>query len=101
MAEVKVRTNNKPRDVLRWCDLTEKERKEFDWIESSSVLTTDDVEFFRYKGWTYCLSDFERIAALSPFPGRWDGYHGDSYFSGVLVRYANDCEQVICGTYTC
>jgi len=39
------------------------------------------------------------------FPGDWDGYHGDSWFSGTLIKYAPDgCggidpERVICARY--
>ena len=29
----------------------------------------------------------------------WDGYLSDSFFSGVLVRYADDCESVVVARY--
>ena len=32
----------------------------------------------------------------------WDGYHSDSFFSGILVRYTDEwCESVIAGDYFC
>jgi hypothetical protein len=29
----------------------------------------------------------------------WQGYQPISYFSGLVLRYTEDCEQVIVGTY--
>jgi len=31
----------------------------------------------------------------------WDGYHADSYFSGVLVKYIPEDSAVIAGTFFC
>lgn len=92
-----IKTNNVPRDVLYRWDLTPKESKEFDY------LADDDGSFFRYKGQVYDLGEFMRIA---PHPQRegWEGYDGyssDSFFSGLLVRYVDDCERVIVALYTC
>ena len=98
---MKIITNNQPRDILSWYDLTEKEQKEFDY------LLEGDGSFFRYKGCTYDLEEFMYIGAnIAPHPQRenwekWHGYASDSYFSGILVRYTSDCEQVIVGSYFC
>ena len=103
MSELTIITNNHKRDILYWHDLTPKERKEFDWIVDSDTVTAEDSEFFRYRGSVYCLSDFERVTGDS-FYG-WDGMHGDSFFSGILVKYPRedwggiDTEHVICGLY--
>ena len=40
---MKIKTNNQPRDILSWYDLTPAERKEFDYLEEG------DGSFFRYK----------------------------------------------------
>ena len=95
---VKVITNNVPRPIVYGYELTEKERKEFDY------LSNDDLEsnsFVRYKGWLYCLSDFLRINDTGQlFTDNWHGYNPDSFFSGTVLRYTdNSCEYVIMGTY--
>ena len=99
-----VRTNNHKRPVLNRWDLTAKESAEFDY------LAEDEGQFFRFKGNVYDLGEFSRITApgserLHPmecqaqaFQG-WDGYAGDSFFSGVLVKYADEFESVIVGQY--
>lgn len=98
---MKIKTNNQPRDVLTWYDLTPAEQKEFDYLDEGKG------SFFRYKGLVYDLEEFMRIDAnISPHPQRdgwenWHGYASDSYFSGVLVRYTPDYEQVIVGMYFC
>lgn len=98
---MKIKTNNQPREVLTWYDLTPEEQKEFDYLEEG------EGSFFRYKGWVYDLGEFMRIdAKIAPHPQRegwekWHGYASDSYFSGALIRYTSDCEQVIVGQYFC
>ena len=85
-------TNNQPRDLLYWQDLTAKEQNEFDWLDTED--RQNEAVFFRYRGWTYCLDQFER--SINP---KWDGFAPDSFFSGVLVKFVNDMEQVIVATY--
>ena len=98
---MKIVTNNQPRDILTWYDLTPAEQKEFDYLEEG------EGSFFRYKNQVYDLGEFVRIeASFTPHPQcecweRWHGYASDSYFSGVLVRCTSDCDQVIVGQYFC
>jgi len=48
-----------------------------------------EEECFTYRGELYFLSEFMRTS----FPNApawimdWQGYHGDSFFSGILVRF--------------
>ena len=83
---MKIKTNNQPRDILTWYDLTPAEQKEFDYLEEG-----EGSFFFRYKNQAYDLGEFMRIDAnIAPHPQRddwekWHGYASDSYFSGVLV----------------
>ena len=105
---LEVKTNNVPRDILYPWDLTKKEAEEFDYLD----LEGGEGNFVRYKGYVYYLGDFVRIVP----PGRkdpnpwthkvfdenspllkWDGIRTDSFFSAVVVRYANDNEQVVVG----
>ena len=96
---MKIKTNNQPRDILTWYDLTPAEQNEFDYLEEG------EGSFFRYKGWVYDLGEFMRIdASIAPHPARegwekWQAYAPGSHFTGVLIRYTSDCEQVIAGQY--
>lgn len=96
MSKLEIITNNHPRPVLRWNHLTEKERAEFDWLDTEDSQM--ESEFMRYKGAVYYLGDFMRVPDAPEFKP-WNGYAPDSYFSGVLVRYDPDGETVTAGRY--
>lgn len=87
---MKIVTNNKPRENLTWRQLTPKEQKRFDYFDPSNI-----GNFFRYKGNVYDLEEFMWIDDI----GNWQGYYSETSFSGVLIRYTSDCEQVIVGRY--
>ena len=103
---LRIITNNHRREVLYWPELTQAEQREHDWILESDTQDIDTVEFFRYKGWTYCLSDIMRVESYAPveFQG-WDGYVSETFFSGILVKYAReddwgiDYDHVIVASY--
>lgn len=92
---MKIKTNNRPRDILSWYDLTPEDQKEFDYFDPSNIGS-----FFRYKGAVYDLGEFVRVDHTA-IHDKWHGYASDSYFSGVLIRYTSDCDQVIVGQYFC
>ena len=115
MAQITVKTNNTKRDVLQWHDLTDKEKEEFDYIDTEEKQYS--AEFFRYRGSCYDISEFQRITApgaclngwayvahdnedgtQSPLR-KWDAIQTDSYFSGIVFRYVpdTDCEQIVVG----
>lgn len=100
-----IKCNQVSREVLSWYDLSEKEQKEFGWLDSEENQSC--ASFFRYKGNVYELGEFTRIdKSAAPHPQRegwerFDGYASDSYFSGILVRYVYDNERVIVATYFC
>jgi hypothetical protein len=99
MGELKVITNNVPRDIIDAWQLTEAEQKEFDYLDWKAIKNgNDSASFFRYRNELYDLGEFMAVGN-GEFPGRWSEYQSDSYFSGVLVRYVNDFEQVIVGRY--
>jgi hypothetical protein len=95
---IQVKTNNRPRDILTWHDLSAAERAEFDYLDSPD--RQDEAQFIRYRGVAYDLGEFTslRVTGTPEFQS-WHGVHADSYFSGVLVRFVNQCEQVIMGTF--
>ena len=63
--------------------------REFDWTDPE-----DPGSFFKYRGVWHELGEFTR--APESLAG-WDGFHGDSYFSGVVIRLADDGDSVVCG----
>ena len=99
-----VTTNNVPREIVYGFELSAKERKEFDYLTDEEL---DQHSFIRYRREVYSLGEFERIPAQAmenidagDSLSGWDGYRCDSYFSGLVVRFADDCgETVIVGRY--
>lgn len=96
---LEIRTNNVPRQVLYWFDLSEKERREFDYIDTDEAQA--DASFFRYKGAVYDIGNFMLVSGGMRAGGfrNWDGYASDSFFSGVLIKYCKGFEHVIAATY--
>ena len=101
-----IKTNHQFRPVLRWYELNEKEKAEFDYLETANAQ--EWAEFVRYKCSVYHLQDTMAInprfclPASSALPlgfQNWDAYINDSFFSGVLFKYSADCEYVKCGFY--
>ena len=94
--------NNKPRNFIYGYELSDKERREFDY------LTPEDLDmrnFVRYKGCLYDTGEFMRVttsvancqrAELEKF----DGYFSDSFFSGVLIKYI-DSDNCVMASYFC
>ena len=97
-----ITTNHVPRATIDAWELTDAERAEFDYIDWPAVEAgSDSATFFRYKGHLYDTGDFmttHGIGAPETF-APWDGYQSDSFFSGLLIRYTDDNESVIVGTY--
>lgn len=98
---MKIITNNHERDVLSWWDLTDKERKAFDYL----IEREEDGVFFRYMGEVYDLGEFMRVPNNEPARQElnelreWDGYLSDSFFSGIVVKYRGRFESVVVGRY--
>ena len=93
--ELQIRSNKHWRNFLYGYELTSKEKEDFDWIDQEEIETQS---FLKYKGFVYSLDNFmtiDRNAALAD----WDGYAGDSYFSGVVIKLSEDGEQYQVGTY--
>lgn len=93
---LKVKTNNVPRDLIYGYELSEKELKEFDYIDKDEIGTH---EFFRYKGQVYDPSDYMRTGPGELHDAGWPIYASDTFFSGTVVKYVDNFERVIVGTY--
>jgi len=94
-------TNNQPRHTVCGYELTEEERKEFDYYTPDML---DTATFFRYKKMVYDLGEFmwcNLNGQDQPSWARWDGYLSDTYFSGILVRICRDGDSVVVARYMC
>jgi hypothetical protein len=92
--KVNVRTNNQPRELLTFNDLTAKEAEDF-----RSYVKEDDrnsPSFFRYRKDVFYLGNFMRTQALAP---KWDGAEHYTMSSGVCVRYTPDLDHIVVGTF--
>lgn len=96
---VTVITNNVPRDIIDAWQLTPAERAEFDYLDWPAIEAgSDSASFFRYRGDLYDLGEFSRWSTAPDAElRRWDGYMGESFFSALVVRFANDNESVVVG----
>jgi hypothetical protein len=99
----KIITNHHTRPLLNSWDVPPAVlQSDFDWA-------SEEEQYFRYKGCYYALSNFVRLSK----PGRlnpwnptiyaqfeaWDAKAEDSFFSGILIKLAQDGESVIVGLY--
>lgn len=103
MSNLRIRTNNVPRDILDSYQLTAKEREEFDYLDWSALDEgTDSASFFRYKGDVIGFDTVMRVEANGELAEQgWHGIVSWSWSNGLLVKYAPDtyCEQIIVGYY--
>lgn len=86
-------TNHRPRPTIYGFELTEKEREEFNYYDDPEEL--DSANFFKYRGQVYDLAEFMRVDKNGPLAALgYDGYSGDSFFSGILVKLS-DCGEAV------
>ena len=105
MSDTTITTNGIPRAIVYGFELSKKEKKEFDWMKDEEL---EGACFFRYRRQCYALNEFVRIVPQGkegyPFCHHdhcgtlkgWDGILTDSFFSAIVVKYADD-ERVIVG----
>ena len=98
-----VNTNHQPRDLFAASELTPAALAThgLDYIEGDDMFTP---RLFRYKGHIYDVSEFMAFRSpwadpSNPLAKDWDGIQSDSFFSAIVIKYANDYESVIVGTY--
>lgn len=91
-------SNRQPRWLIGWDQLSEKERAEFDYLDSRDKQY--DASFVRYKGWVYDMSCFMRTEPGSLWhKAGWHGTQHDSAFSGVVIHLTDDSDFVVMGQY--
>lgn len=93
---MRVTTDHKWKNFKCGYEVPARIHAEYDWLDEEE----------KYNGWLcyrhrwYHVSDFLRIDGNGPLAGEgWNGAHGDSYFSGVVIRLSRDGEMYQIGTY--
>lgn len=78
---------------------------QFDWTDKDHEKHGDYSDgFIQYHGHWYHLGDFMAVDYTTPRRSDdpfkdWQGYAGDSYFSGVVIKVSDDGEEYQIGTY--
>lgn len=96
---MKIITDSKPRYLLELHELTDKEREDFQYVNEDDP---GGYRFFRYRGKVYDTNEFMRIPYYceADHPLRkWQGYHAEGFYAGVVLRYADHGDQVVVGRY--
>ena len=96
-----IKTNKVPRNYSFGADFNGKERQEM--LNQFSYLNEEDFNeerFVNYKGYWYDLSQFLLVDNSELAKLKWQGYSSDSFSSGVVVRYVEDDERIVMGTYS-
>jgi hypothetical protein len=92
---VTIKTNHQWRNLAYRYEVPAKVlADQFDYQNAEEVLDG----FFCYRGYWYHIDGFMAVQNNTDLAG-WDGYAGDSYFSGVVIKLSTDNEQVKIGTY--
>jgi hypothetical protein len=99
---VEIKTDNKPREIIQAYELSEKDRKNFDYLDWAAIEHGQgSAEFIRYKGELYDLGDVE--IAAEPFRAQgWQYMVTQTFFSGVLFKWVQEDNydwMVVCGRY--
>lgn len=93
---LKIFGNNHLVPIMYGFELSDKEKKEFDYYDDEEIL---DQMFFRYKGQMYDFGEFMRVDLKnSPFeecPIKFHGHHSDSFFSGILISWIDGDDENI------
>ena len=86
-------------------ELSEDERKEFDYLDWNAIQEgSDSASFARINGEVYDLGEFQTTRTLPEFNRLriWDGYLSDSFFSGILIRFiGEDYDEIQFCKYYC
>lgn len=96
MSDVTVRTNHHDRFFLCGDEIPDAVHAEYDYLDPEDRLDG----WAHYLGTYYHVSDFMRTSECSEeYEAGWNGVHGESYFSGVLIALNTDGETYRIGRY--
>lgn len=96
--QITVRSNFHHVPIIYGWQLSDKEKREFNYYSSLSDL--HEASFFRYKGRVYNIEEFS-IFQDKDRPDvfkKWEAFSNDCFRSGLVIRYAPntdfECLQV-------
>ena len=97
---MQIKTNNQPRDLITYDELTVKQQAELGELELEEV---ERWKGFVFKGQVYSLDDFTIHPEGSEEKALgWDGGMAQSAFHAVVVKIANsDFDSVVVGQVFC
>ncbi len=100
MSEITIITDHKWKDFKYAYDVPQSVLEDYDHLDDNAD------GWINYRRCWYHLSDFMdlhnkvHMPAESPFKTLgYDGVHNDSFFSGVLIKISDDCEQYKIATF--
>lgn len=79
-------------ETIFFDDLSKRDKLENDWAKDTEHL------FVRYRKYAIALENFQRIPDSFSLGSDWDGMAHDSFFSGNVIRFVDDCNVRI-GTF--
>jgi len=91
-----IRTNRHWREFLTGADLTASERAW--WVDLLTDEQIDDSSWIRYRGDVMTTADFIRVDVRGEL-GDWDGFAGDSWWTGTVIKLSSDGDQYQIGSY--
>lgn len=83
---MRIISNYQPRKLIYSYELTDDERREFDYIDRQDLGSRD---FMRYRGVLYDLRDMLPTNGIDGLEA-WHGICNNTFFSAVLVRDCNE-----------
>ena len=87
--KIEIYGNNHVRPILQIWELQEMGKEIPDWIEKDRY--DEGWTFFVYKGDVFCLQNLAKVENYAPeWEREFNNYENDTYFSGILVKYAID-----------
>lgn len=102
MSELTIVTNNQPRELVSLNDIPRRFHSDFDYIDGEDKYSP---RLFAYRGAYYDTCEYMRTPCdeaprleLNKL-SQWHGYQSDSFFSGTVIKFVDDCERVIVGRY--
>ena len=87
--------SGQPQQIKYDYEVPKKVLDDYDWLDEDDKA----IGWIKHRKRWYHLSDFMRADKDSPMFPKWDGYHSDSFFSGVLVKFTDDGDGVYIRTY--
>lgn len=91
-----IKTDNKWKYLKSGDELPKKWRKEFDYLTNAQYA---DIRFAYYNKYYYDVQEFMRLEGAEIGFRGWDGYQGDTYFSGTVIKLSNDGERYKIGRH--